>query len=184
MARWICVVTCVLFVSQAALADTPFQFAAPNLRVPDDPNVNGVRLGVIHSECASVRGFDVGIASLSETANMSGFSAVLGVGKVMGEMNGFATGLINLHTGTDSGVNAAFINRIHMLEHGANVGFVNIADAYSMVDVGGFNLSDRSTVQLGFVNVTRELESFQFGFINIAENGFMPIFPIFNFPKP
>lgn len=25
---------------------------------------------------------------------------------------------------------------------------------------------------------------FQFGFINMAENFFLPVFPVFNFPKP
>ena len=72
---------------------------------------------------------------------------------------------------------------------------MQIADGATMVDVGGLNVSNRSTVQvgfinvtekitsvqIGFVNVTNEIKSFQFGFLNIAKNGFLPVFPVFNF---
>jgi hypothetical protein len=45
-------------------------------------------------------------------------------------------------------------------------------------------MSRRSLVQLGFLNVTNEIRSFQFGSLNIATNGFLPVFPVINFPKP
>jgi hypothetical protein len=182
MKRLILVFSLLVF-SEAALAETPFQFAAPNLRAPDDPDVNGIRFAVIHGKNQSVRGVDLGLLSLSETSNLSGFSAVLGMGKLNGDMSGLATGLINVHTGKDTGVNAAFVNRINTVESGANVGFVNIADGYTMVDLGGLNVSDRSSVQLGFLNVTKKLTGIQIGFLNLAENGFLPMFPFFNFPK-
>jgi hypothetical protein len=174
----------IVILPTAAFAEVPFQFAAPNLRAPDDPDVNGVRLSVLHGRNASVRGFDVGVLSMSETRNLSGFSAIFGIGRVTGEMNGCASALMNLHSSRDSGLNAAFINRIHTLERGANVAFINVADGFTMVDVGGLNVSDRSKVQVGFVNVTKKLDSVQIGFINAAENGFLPVFPFFNFPKP
>ena len=173
----------LLVFSEAALAETPFQFAAPNLRAPDDPNVSGIRFAVIHGKNQSVRGIDLGFLSLSETGNLSGLSAVLGMGKLGGDMSGCATGLINVHTGRDTGLNAAFVNRVDTVKSGANVGFVNIADGYTMVDLGGLNVSDRSSVQLGFINVTRKLKGVQIGFLNLAENGFLPMFPFFNFPK-
>ena len=109
MKRMILVFSILVF-SQAALAETAFQFAAPNLRAPDDPNVSGIRFAVFHGKNQSVRGVDFGLLSLSETANLSGFSAVLGIGKLSGNMSGCASGLINVHTGKDTGVNAAFIN--------------------------------------------------------------------------
>jgi hypothetical protein len=62
------------------------------------------------------------------------------------------------------------------------VGFITYADGATMLDLGGINISRRSTVQIGFLNMTDRIESFQFGFLNMAENGFLPIFPIFNFP--
>jgi len=173
----------LLVFANTAFAQTAFQFAAPNHQSPKDPIVNGVRLSILHGENESVRGVDFGILSLSETSKLSGLGLVLGVGKVTGEMTGAAISLINVHDGTDSGLNAAFINRINNMKSGTNVGFLNIADGFTAVDVGGLNLSDRSTVQVGFLNVTKEIKGVQLGFLNIAENGFLPVFPFFNFPK-
>jgi hypothetical protein len=182
MKRMILVLSLVCF-SGAALAETPFQFAAPGLRAPDDPNVSGLRFSVLHGSNQSVRGVDLGLLSLSETAALSGFSGVLGMGKLTGSMSGCAASLINIHTGEDTGLNAALINRVRTLKSGANVSLVNIADGYTMVDVGGLNVSDQSTVQLGFLNVTKQIKGVQLGILNLAENGFLPMFPLFNFPK-
>jgi hypothetical protein len=174
-----------LLYASTALADAPFQFTAPNLRAPDDPNVDGVRLSLLHGKNQKVRGFDLGILSLSESSTFSGLSIVCGVGRVTGGMSGGAAfSLINYHTGNDSGLNGAFINKLNNTEHAFNVSFLNIADGSTQVDLGGLNMSNRSLVQLGFLNVTHEIRSFQFGFLNIAENGFLPVFPVFNFPKP
>ncbi len=173
-----------LAFANMASAETAFQFAAPNVQAPEDPDVNGVRFSILHGRNQSVRGLDLGLLSLSETSNLSGLSLVLGISKVTGEMSGGAAiSIINIHTGSDTGVNAAFINRTHSAENALNFGFVNIADGATMVDVGGLNVSERSVAQVGFINVTKEITSFQFGFLNIAENGFLPWFPIFNFPK-
>jgi len=174
----------LLICANLASADTPFQIGVPNNNAPDDPDVNGVRLSIIHGKNRSVRGLDFGLLSLSETSNLSGVALVAGMGKVTGDMSGGAAfSLINIHTGRDTGLNAAFVNRINSAERAVDVGFVNIADGATMLDVGGLNVSDSSTAQLGFINVTKKLTGFQFGFINIAENGFLPVFPIFNFPK-
>lgn len=173
----------LLVLSHAAAAETPFQFAAPGLRAPDDPKVSGIRFTVFHGNNQVVRGVDFGLLSLSETANLSGFSAILGLGKLSGNMSGLASSLVNIHTGSDTGVNAAFVNRVNTVPSGANIGFVNIADGFTLVDLGGLNVSDGSSVQLGFLNVTKKLKGVQIGFLNIADNGFLPMFPFFNFPK-
>jgi hypothetical protein len=173
----------VLVHAAMVSAETPFQFAAPNHQSPKDPSVNGVRLSILHGKNKSVRGLDFGLLSLSETSKLSGAGVVIGMGKVTGEMSGAAISLINVHTGRDRGLNAAFINRINSAVHAVNVGFVQIADGATMVDVGGLNVSNRSTVQVGFINVTEKITSVQIGFVNIAENGFIPVFPFFNFPR-
>lgn len=170
-------------LASPAVAETPAQFAAPGLRAPDDPIVNGIRFSVIVGRNESVRGVDFGLISMSETANLTGFSAILGVGKLNGNLEGMATGIVNLHSGRDRGVNAAFFNQIHTLESGANIGFVNVSDDFTMVDIGGLNVSDSSTVQVGFINVTQRIKGVQIGFLNVASNGFLPVFPFFNFPK-
>ena len=121
---------------------------------------------------------------MSETSHLSGLALVGGVSKVTGSMDsGVAFSLVNYHTGSDSGVNGAFINLLNDTSHAFNTGFVIIAKGNTLVDLGGVNVSRSSTVQIGFVNITKQIKSFQFGFINMAENGFLPIFPVFNFPK-
>jgi hypothetical protein len=175
----------VLLYANTALAEAAFQSAAPNVRTPDDPAVNGVRVSLFHGEATSVRGFDVGILSVSQSTNFLGLAIVAGVNRVTGAMSGGAAiSLINYHTGRDTGVNAAFINKLNNAENAFNVSFLNIADSITQVDLGGLNVSDRSTAQIGFVNVTNEIKSFQFGFLNVAKNGFLPVFPVVNFPKP
>ncbi len=174
----------LLVQAGTALAETPLQITVPGGRAPDDPNVNGIRLSLFHGRNDSVRGLDLGLLSVSETRDLSGLGLVIGLGKVSGDMKGGAAiGLINIHDGRDSGLNAAFINRLGSPDRAVNIGFVQIADGETLLDIGGLNVSDRSTVQLGFVNVTDEIRGFQFGFLNIARNGFLPFFPIFNFPK-
>jgi hypothetical protein len=165
-------------------AETGGQFAAPGIRAPSDPDVNGVRFSVLYGKNDSVRGLDIGLLSISETKTLSGVGLVLGIGKVTGEMDGGAHfSLINIHTGRDSGLNAAFINKLNEADGAVDIGFVNIADGETLLDIGGLNVSKSSTAQLGFINITDEIKGFQLGFINIAKNGFLPIFPFFNFAK-
>jgi hypothetical protein len=173
-----------LFVASAALAETGFQFAVPNANLPSDPNVKGVRISFLNGENQSTRGVDFGILSLSETSRASGVAFIGGVHSVKQEMSGGAAfSLVNYHTGRDSGMNGGFINILHDTTGAFNLGFITYADGTTLVDLGGINISQGSTVQVGFLNMTKRLKSFQFGFLNMAENGFLPIFPVFNFPK-
>lgn len=174
----------LLAFAAPAGAETAFQFAAPNHQSPRDPDVNGVRLSIFHGVNRSVRGLDLGLLSLSETSNLSGLGLVLGMGKVTGQMSGGAAiSLVNVHSGRDRGLNMAFVNLLNDASGAVDISFINIADGATLFDLGGLNVSDGATAQLGFINVTKRLKGFQFGFINAAENGFLPIFPIFNFPK-
>ena len=174
----------VLAFAQNASAEAAFQFAAPGLRAPDDPNVNGVRFVLLYGAADSVRGLDFGLISMNETGTLSGLALVAGVSKVTTEMDGGAAiSAVNIHNGNDRGLNMALVNRLNEASQAVNIGFLNIADGSTMVDVGGLNISDQSTVQLGFLNVTKEIKGVQIGFLNIAENGFLPVFPFFNFPR-
>lgn len=166
----------------AVSAETGAQFAAPGIRVPKDPHVNGLRFSILHGKNERMEGVDFGLLSLSETGTMSGVGFVLGIGKVDGDMDGGAHfSLMNLHQGRDSGLNAAFINKTNNPDNAVDFGFINIADGTSLVDIGGLNMAKRSTAQLGFINFTDHIDGFQLGFINIAKNGFLPVFPFFNF---
>ena len=172
-----------LFVAGTALAETGFQFAAPGVNAPRDPNVRGARVSFLHGENESVRGLDFGILSLSETSRASGVAFICGVHYVKQAMSGGAAfSLVNYHTGHDSGVNGAFVNVLNDTSGAFTTGFVNYADGATLVDLGGVNISRSSTAQIGFINITDRIKSFQFGFLNMADNGFLPIFPVFNFP--
>ena len=175
---------CLFFFANVAFADTGFQFATLNFYAPNDPVVSGMRFSVLHGKNQSTSGLDLGLLSLSETSMMSGLAMVAGVHRVTGEMSaGAAFSLVNHHTGTDSGMNGAFINLLNDTSGAFNLGFVTIAEGATQVDLGGINMSKSSTAQIGFINITQQLKSFQFGFLNMAENGFLPMFPVVNFPK-
>lgn len=177
-------VVTTLFAASGAYAQAAFQFSVPNARFPDNPHVSGLRLSVLYGKNQSQRGIDFGVLSMSETSKLSGLALVAGLGKVTGEMSsGVALSAVNWHTGRDSGVNGAFVNIVNDTQRAFNVGFVNVAQGATKVDLGGFNMSRTSTAQIGFLNVTDRLEGFQFGFLNLAKNGFLPIFPVINFPK-
>lgn len=174
----------LLLVSTTAQAETAFQLGVPGANVPSDPDVSGMRFSFLWGRNQSTSGLDLGLLSLSETSKQSGLALCLGIHKVTDEMRSAAVfSLINWHTGTDSGMNGAFINLLNNTPGSFNLGFVTIADGETGVDLGGFNMSNSSTAQIGFINITKRIESFQFGFVNMAENGFLPFFPIFNFPK-
>lgn len=171
-------------LTSPAYADVAFQFAAPNLRVPESSTVNGVRFSVIHGENQGQHGLDFGLLSMSETSNFSGLGLIFGISRVRTQMSGGAAfSFVNWHSGRDTGMNGAFINVLNNTEGAFNLGFVTVAADRTAVDLGGFNVSRSSTVQIGFINVTDRIESFQFGFLNVAKNGFLPVFPIVNFPR-
>jgi hypothetical protein len=170
-------------IASPALGDAPFQVSAAGAQIPEDANVNGFRLVLFYGKNQSVRGFDLGVASFSDTSSAEGITMTWGLSRVTGRSSGLASSFINIHRGEDTGVNAAFINAIKTMRNGVNLGFVNVTEESSKVDVGGLSISKRSKVQVGFFNVTNKIDNVQIGILNIAENGFFPMFPLFNFPK-
>lgn len=183
MKRSLAVTACLLLAAATASADTAFQFAVPGARFPNDPEVSGIRLGFLHARNQSVRGVDFGVLSMNETTTMSGVSFIGGVHRLHGDMDGGATfNVVNLHEGRDRGFNGAYVNLLNQPDAALNVAFLNVARGNTLVDLGGVNVSEGSAAQIGFLNVTGRLRTFQFGFLNLAENGFLPVFPVFNFP--
>ena len=151
--------------------------------MPGDPNVNGMKLVLLYGENESVKGLDLGFASVNVAQNRSGFAAIMGLGTVRGTSSGCAASLMNVHSGQDTGLNAAFLNIVKTISSGLNLGFVNLTEDYSQVDIGGLSVSKRSDTQVGFLNVTDEITNVQIGFLNFAGNGVFPVFPFVNFPK-
>lgn len=173
----------VLLCASAASAAAPFQLAMPRVQAPRDPDVEGVRLVLLYGENVRVTGLDLGLAALSEAKVQSGLTLNLGVSIVHGTSSGAPIALVNVHRGHDRGVNFAFVNAVETAKTGANVGFVNITSRASAVDIGGLNVSEESSTQIGMLNVTREIRGLQIGLLNFAGNGFLPVFPLFNYPK-
>jgi hypothetical protein len=183
--RHLIVCALILLFAGAASADAAFQFTLPGLQAPEDPNVDGIRFSILYGKTQSLTGLDFGFFSYSEAGKLSGAAFVFGLHQLSGDMDGgLAWSLVNLHSGNDRGLNAAFVNKVNNVESGVDLAFVNIADGKTLVDIGGLNLSDSSTVQVGIINVTKKIEGVQIGFLNVAENGIFPVLPFFNFPKP
>ena len=169
--------------SGAANADASFQFSIMGAQMPDDPNVDGVKLVLLYGENERVRGLDLGFASVNVAQKRSGFAFIMGVGTVRGTSSGCAASLMNVHSGEDTGMNVAFINIVKNIKRGLNLGFVNLTEGFSSVDVGGLSVSNRSGTQVGFLNVTDDIKHVQIGLLNIAGNGVFPVLPFVNFPK-
>jgi len=174
---------CLVACTSGAFAEASMQFATIDTRAPDDPDVNGLRFSLLHGDARRIRGLDLGLASLSESDQLSGLRLTLGVSRLRGDMEGVDLSLVNVHSGRDRGVDAAFVNHVNEVADGVQVGFLNLADGATVLDIGGLNLSRSSRLQVGFINVTDHIHSLQFGFVNLAKNGFLPVFPFFNFPK-
>lgn len=180
-----CCLAMMLFVlfGATASADAPAQFAMPGVQAPQDPRVDGLRFVFLYGDNTSVKGLDLGFAAFSRAGVQSGLTFNLGISAVSQESTGMPWALVNLHAGRDRGVNVAFINLIEAAQGGANVGFVNVTSQASSFDFGGLNLSDEADVQFGMLNATDDLRGLQIGLLNFAPNGFLPVFPLFNFPK-
>ncbi len=172
------------FVPGFASAETGFQLGVPDRNFPDDPAVSGMRVSLLWGNNDRTSGFDLGLFSVSQTRVRTGFALVGGMSRVTEKSDGaIALSFINYHTGSDTGANLAFINMLNNTKGAFNSGLIQIAEGETSVDLGGINVSKKSQVQIGFVNVTQEITGFQLGFLNMAENGFFPFFPIFNYAK-
>ena len=173
-----------LFLPGVAAADAGFQLGVPNRNFPDEPAVNGMRVSFLWGKNERTKGFDLGLFSLSETTTQSGVALIGGIHRVTGNSEGaLSLSLMNYHSGEDRGANLAFINILGDTPGAFNTGLIQIAEGETLFDLGGINVSKKSQFQVGFVNVTQEITGLQFGFLNMAENGFFKFFPIFNYPK-
>ena len=127
--RVLVLTTLVLLHASAAFAQASFQLGLPGTNAPDETSVNGMRLSIIHGKNESMSGFDLGLVAASETDRLSGASFVLGLGMVNESMDGGAQfSLVNIHTGKDRGLNAAFVNFVNDTSNAMTTGFINIAD--------------------------------------------------------
>ena len=175
------VVASSFLVPAIASAEASFQFAFPGRNFPEDPEA-AARISMFWGNNDRVSYFDLGLGAVSQTRHRSGLGLVFGVSRVTERSEGAVNlAFVNFHTGRDSGINGAFVNMVRDTPGALNLGFIQISGGTTTLDVGGVNVSKQSKVQIGFINVTKRIEGFQLGFINMAENGFFPAFPFFNY---
>ena len=175
-------VACVA-LAESTSADTAAQIQFAGLRAPDDPNVEGFRFSLLYGDGEKMSGFDLAGAVLVRSREFSGAGPWFATAYVEGDSNGCLCSFANFVEGTAHGVTLGFINVVGDAPKGANIGFVNVSQGATAFDLSGIVVSKRSKVQIGFINMTEHIENVQIGFLNIASNGFLPVFPIFNFPK-
>ena len=171
-------------VSPYALAqDSAAMFSTlDGFNAPASDAVGGVRLSVLHGKVSAVKGVDVSVLGMSETDTMTGLNLGMffGASKVNQEMKGGSLGMFNWNMGTTKGANLGVVNVTHDVK-GVNFSAVNYSEGFTMADVGLVSLSEKSNVQLGLFNKTKQIEGVQIGLLNCADNGFLPCFPFVNF---
>lgn len=173
----------VLIPFSTASAEDPAaaQFSMLEFNAPDVRDVRGLRFSLLYGETGDMAGLDLALG-MSEVDNMTGVSLpiVLGANRVSGQFKGLALGLANIHEGSDTGVNIGGLNLTNNV-NGISVGLANISSGDTLVDVSAINISEESTFQLALFNKTGTIQGVQIGFLNCADNGFFPCFPIINF---
>lgn len=174
-----------LGLSAPVTAEVPIQFATiNNYKAPHDEVVKGVRFPTIHGKTSTVTGVDLHLLAIGETDNFTGVQFPLflgGANHINESMTGVAFGLWNWNKGETVGANLGFVNVTNNVT-GINLGSVNYSVGYTALDASFANVSKKSAAQLGFLNVTDEIEVVQIGLLNCARNGFLPCFPLVNFP--
>ena len=139
-----------------AARSRPIQVAllTPVQLLADDTSVSGFRLNVFLGVNRDVTGFDLGGL----------------INQVDGDFTGAQTaGLHNLVEGRLRGVQIA--------------GFVSFASEGSGVQIAPFlaHTTKFSGFQLALITFADEMKGLQLGLLNFNENGFLPVFPLFNF---
>ena len=136
-------------------------------------NVGGAQLSFMNVDTKNCAGLQLSCASVAtdfKGAQIGGYNelnkgggAQLGIVNVGAENKGVATGVVNYHERNSSGV---------------QFGAINSAQNYSGIQIGAFNFNDDEDVQ----QTGRQKSSvIQFGAINYMEDGFLPVFILFNF---
>jgi hypothetical protein len=151
-----------------AAQDSPIQLSlfTPVQIVPEEKGVSAVRLNLIYSANAFVRGVDLGLVNTTTGGPSSGVQwAFVAINK--GSFSGWQSAAVSITDGRFEGLQWSWVNSAKEGE-GLQLGFVNMATNWD-------------GLQLGLVNYTERLHGVQVGLINIIkQDGQFPVFPIVN----
>lgn len=118
---------------------------------PEDTAVTGIKLS----------GYNVGDEGILKGLELGFFSCC-------DTVSGVQFGLFSCLSKNLSGVQLGFFHNYSTKFEGLQLGFVNRADAQP------------KGLQLGFLNFS-DKDGVQIGFLNFKKDGFLPVFPFFNF---
>jgi hypothetical protein len=191
-----------MFLTLNAFAWTPIQFSCFDgvKNYPNSSTVNGLKLGIPFSanywgKSQVVNGLELGIFTITNGSNGLQLAAVnidmtdctgmqLSGANISKKFTGFQTGIYN-EVNQSTAVQLGGVNTAKFNSSAVQVGVINNnADTSSGTQVGILNVGyGFKGVQVGLFNGSfqRDSSSLQFGLLNYMEDGFLPVFPFFNF---
>ena len=152
------------------LPATPIDLAiAPNIQFPPKyVPVRGIAFNALYGVQDDVAGFAVGVFNEQTTY-----------------LRGFSGGILNIARANAEALQVGGGNACEGLLQGFQVGVVNqVSGELQGGQIAIANSVEKGTgFQIGFLNYAESLKGFQFGLLNFNDSGFLPFFPVFNFPK-
>ena len=137
---------------------------APVQIVPEDHSVKGFRFSLLYGKNHNVEGLDLSLVGIAN------------------DFTGVQVALAGITNGNFTGVNWGGVSVVKKDMKGVQLSFVNTAENMKWVQFGAVNYTQLAEgLQVSVVNWTESLHGVQIGLINFAKNGFLPIFPFFNF---
>ena len=166
---WIPSLVALVSFASPALADggSPFQLALfdPVQIVNHSKSVTGMRISLLYGRNAGMSGFDIGLVGHT-TGNQVGVQWG-GIGYVQGEFTGWQSNYVSIADKRFLGLQTGLVCQSKD-GHGAQMGWINITDRMS-------------GLQLGLVNYTKVMDKgLQIGIGNIITEGGIPFLPIAN----
>ncbi len=137
---------------------------APIQIVPEGHSVKGFRFSLLYGKNHNVEGLDLSLVGIAN------------------DFKGVQVALAGINNGNFTGLQWAGVGVVKKQMTGVQFNFVNVAESMKWVQAGAVNYTETAEgLQISFVNWTETLHGLQIGLLNFAKNGFLPIFPFFNF---
>jgi hypothetical protein len=159
-------------LAEPADAAVQLGLLAPVQTIGEERSITHLRLSLLHGANRDVRGFDLSGIATETRGDFLGGLQISVVNEVMGNCSGLQIGLM----GSD----------VRGRLHGAQIsGLVSHAGDGSGMQMGLFFTEAKKFTgfQLALFNRAEEMKGLQIGLINFNPNGFLPVFPIFNYGR-
>lgn len=157
-------------VGAADSSTTPVQLAlfSPVQIFSEDRSVAGLRLSVLLGVNQDVAGLDIAAGVTRTEGTFRGVQLAM-ANQVEGDCKGLQFGLTNEVDGLLRGIQISALGSNVVGGSGAQISALwNWADSLS-------------GVQIGVLNFGGQMKGLQLGLLNFNDNGFLPVFPLFNF---